>query len=42
MKQARLAAEKAAQDAGQSEGDAGHEADKSGRQKLGVCSLARS
>lgn len=44
VKQARLAAEKAAKDAGQQDGDAGqqegnadHKIDKSGRHKLGVC-----
>ena len=36
MKQARLAAENAAKDAGQQEGDSGQGMDKSGRHKLGV------
>lgn len=36
VKQARLAAENAAKDAGQQEGDSGHGMDKSGRHNLGV------
>ena len=42
VKQARLAAEKAAKDADQQEGESGHGIDKSGRHKLGVCFLASS
>lgn len=41
VKQAREAAEKAAREAGQQEGAADPVTDKGGRQKLGVCSLAK-